>query len=109
MPWRPILPLFALLCTLIAKAPGRVHEGRCTAMVRSHLVRAAISLERLEYRELANRVAWEATDRLFVQDAGMFRSHPGEDRCDAVDAPGFLLLALLYLETEEESVSALGF
>ena len=29
----------------------------------------------------------------------MFRGHTGEERCDAVDGVGFLLLALLYLET----------
>lgn len=29
----------------------------------------------------------------------MFRGHTGEDRCDAVDGVGYLLLALLYLET----------
>ena len=29
----------------------------------------------------------------------MFRSHAGEDRYDAVDGVGYLLLALIYLET----------
>ena len=28
--------------------------------------------------------------------------HPGEDRCDAVDGLGILLLALLYLDTGED-------
>jgi hypothetical protein len=29
----------------------------------------------------------------------MFRSHASEDRYDAVDGVGYLLLALIYLET----------
>jgi len=29
---------------------------------------------------------------------GMFRGHPGEERCDAVDGVGLLLLALLDLD-----------
>ena len=29
----------------------------------------------------------------------MFRSHPGEDRCNAVDGPGILFLGLIYLQT----------
>jgi hypothetical protein len=33
---------------------------------------------------------------------GMFRGHPGEDRYDAVDGVGFLLLALLRLATGRE-------
>lgn len=73
------------------------------------LVRASAVLEREEYQALAGKVAREAVHCLYMQDAGMFRSHPGEDRCDAVDGPGILLLALLYLETGEEPVSAFAF
>jgi len=49
--------------------------------------------------ELARRVADEAVSVLFAHD--MFRGHPGEDRYDAVDGVGFLLLALLQLQTGE--------
>jgi hypothetical protein len=47
------------------------------------------------HRDLANRIAEEAVGVLFAQD--MFRGHPGEDRYDAVDGVGFLLLALMQL------------
>ena len=40
--------------------------------------------------------------------AGMFRSHASEDRYDAVDGVGFLLLALIYLETGKKP-DTLGF
>ncbi len=52
------------------------------------------------YAGLAARVAEEATTVLWAQD--MFRSHPAEDRCDAVDDIGFLLLALMRMESGEE-------
>ncbi len=51
--------------------------------------------------QLAHDIADEAIRVLWVPEHRMFRSHPGEDRCDAVDAPGLLLLALLQLECEE--------
>ena len=35
-------------------------------------------------------------------DDGMFRGHPGEHRYDAVDGVGYLLLALIALETGQE-------
>ncbi len=72
------------------------------------LLRAAEVLECNEYRELAVTVADEAMEQLYVPKMGMFRSHPGEDRCDAVDGPGILLLALLYLDGELPE-SAFGF
>jgi hypothetical protein len=49
------------------------------------------------YRRKAEAMAEEAVARLYV--GGMFRGHAGEDRYDAVDGVGYLLLALLYLET----------
>jgi uncharacterized protein YyaL (SSP411 family) len=73
------------------------------------LVRASRSLNRPEYLELARKIADEAIERLFVVQSGMFRSHPGENRCDAVDGLGILLLALLYLDTGEEPASAFAF
>lgn len=60
--------------------------------------RASKVLDRPQWRELATEIADEAMDQLYVPRMGMFRSHPGEDRCDAVDGPGVLLLALLYLD-----------
>jgi hypothetical protein len=38
----------------------------------------------------------------------MFRTHPGEDRTEAVDGLGVLFLALIYLETGREP-DLLGF
>jgi len=73
------------------------------------LVRASKVIERPKYRTLARQVADEAVDRLYVAEHGMFRSHPGENRCDAVDGPGVLLLGLLYLETGKDVESAFAF
>jgi hypothetical protein len=73
------------------------------------LTRASRSLNRPADRRLAREVADEAVARLFVAESGMFRSHPGEDRCDALDGPGILMLALLYLESGQDVESAFAF
>ena len=70
------------------------------------LVRASEVMKRPAYRKLAEQVASEAMDQLYVPRMGMFRSHPDEDRCDAVDGPGFLLLALMYLEGSDPTTSS---
>jgi len=57
---------------------------------------------------LAERIADDAVRRLWVAEAGMFRSHPGRDSADAVDGLGILFLALIELETGEP-VDAMGF
>lgn len=49
------------------------------------------------YRERASALAADARKILYVNR--MFRGHAGEDRYDAVDGVGFLLLALYSLET----------
>jgi len=72
------------------------HYGRCMHF----LTRAAVVLHDEGLNSLAERVAEEAVGLLFTD--GMFRGHPGEDRYDAVDGVGFLLLALLYLQTGQE-------
>ena len=72
------------------------------------LKRSAQSLNREQYAVFAEKVANEAVDRLFIDESGAFRSHPGEDRCDAVDGLGFLLLSLILLETHELPESAIG-
>ena len=59
------------------------------------LLGAADDLGEPRYRELAHHVADEALTVLRVGD--QLRSHPRENRCDAVDGMGFLLLALLRL------------
>ena len=69
------------------------HYGRCIHF----LCGAAQGLASEEIWDLANRVADEALSVLYAQ--GMFRGHPGEDRYDAVDGVGFLMLGLLYLHT----------
>lgn len=72
------------------------HYGRCIHF----LAGAAILVEKPEYKTLAKSLAQEAVNVLFYK--GMFRGHSGEDRYDAVDGVGFLMLALIYLETGEE-------
>lgn len=49
------------------------------------------------YGRTAEELADHARKTLYVN--GMFRGHAGEDRYDAVDGVGYLLLALMYLET----------
>lgn len=66
------------------------------------LVRAARALEEPAALRLAHEVAADAAATLWVEQAGMFRSHPGDDRADAVDGLGYLFAALAYLETGEE-------
>ena len=70
------------------------------------LVRASEIMKRPAYRKLAQQVAFEAMDQLYVPRMGMFRSHPNEDRCDAADGPGFLLLALMYMEGSDPTVNS---
>lgn len=72
------------------------HYGRCIHFLR----RAAQVLERADYTVLAHRVAREAVETL--HDSGMFRGHPEEHRYDAVDGVGYLLLALIALDTGED-------
>ncbi|MHB0935941.1 MAG: hypothetical protein ACYDCO_12650 [Armatimonadota bacterium] len=61
------------------------------------LLRAADATGDAAYRAQAAALADQAIERLFAH--GMFRTHAGEDRADAVDGIGYLLLALLYLHT----------
>jgi hypothetical protein len=72
--------------------------GRCIHF----LVRAADVLNEPRLRSDAKRLAGEAVGHLYCESARMFRSHPGEDRCDAVDGLGILFLSLIYLETGTE-------
>jgi len=70
------------------------------------LLRAADATGNAAYQAQAAALADQAIDRLFAH--GMFRTHAGEDRTDAVDGIGYLLLALLYLQTGEPA-DYLGF
>jgi hypothetical protein len=63
------------------------------------LLDAATVTGNARYRETASSLAADARKILFVN--GMFRGHAGEDRYDAVDGVGFLLLALYSLDTGE--------
>jgi hypothetical protein len=72
------------------------HYGRCIHF----LCRAAHVFDESSWLSLAEQAAEKAIDLLFVD--GMFRGHPGEDRYDAVDGVGYLMLALLYLDTGQE-------
>jgi len=72
------------------------HYGRCIHF----LLEASEAFGQRGWRSIAERIAEEAMRALWAD--GRFRSHPGEDRCDAVDGLGFLVLALLRLETGRE-------
>jgi len=72
--------------------------GRCLHF----LLRAARSLDDPKLFAEAKQLAAEAVTHLYSKPAGMFRSHPGEDRCDAVDGMGILFLSLISLETGKE-------
>jgi hypothetical protein len=89
--WKTIIE--ASLPARQGKGAYAEHYGRCIHF----LLGGADAFSDPAYAKLARRVANEALATLF--DEGMFRSHPGEHRYDAVDGVGFLLLALLWLET----------
>ncbi len=72
--------------------------GRCIHF----LLRAARILNDSRLFEQARQLASEAARQLYSPPDRMFRSHPGEDRCDAVDGMGILFLSLIYLETGED-------
>ncbi|MGI5816582.1 MAG: hypothetical protein ACOX9R_00620 [Armatimonadota bacterium] len=72
------------------------HYGRAIHL----LCVADEALGRAEWRDLAAALAEEAVQVLWTGE--LFRGHPGEDRYDAVDGVGILMLALLRLETGEE-------
>ncbi len=72
------------------------HYGRAVHF----LCVADAALNRPQWRDLATGLADEAVERLWT--GRMFRGHPGEDRYDAVDGVGVLMLALIRLETGEE-------
>ena len=72
--------------------------GRCIHF----LIRAADVLDDRALFDQAVALSKEAVGRLHVPEAKMFRSHPGEDRCDAVDGMGMLFLSLLQLESGKE-------
>lgn len=65
------------------------HYGRCITFLRA----ASERMGRPEWASLADRVSAEAMGVLWTE--GRFRTHPGEDRCDAVDGFGFLVEALV--------------
>lgn len=70
------------------------HDGRAIHF----LLRAAEVFPRDERpRQLAESLADEAVRTLWAGE--MFRTHPGEGRYDAVDGAGYLLLALMELES----------
>jgi hypothetical protein len=76
--------------------------GRCIHFLR----RAAGVLDQAHLEATAQTLAEEAVAQLYAPSAGMFRSHPGEERCDAVDGIGILFLALIYLQTGHDPDAA---
>lgn len=72
------------------------------------LLSAGRVLSRPEYSAQARRLADQACRTLLAQ--GMFRSHGGEDRYDSVDGTGYLLLALIELQSgKQPDLMGLGF
>lgn len=71
------------------------HYGRCIHFLLG--CAATLSNDQRWYRGLAQQVVDEAVQTLFAH--AMFRGHPGEDRYDSVDGVGFLLLAMLRMQT----------
>lgn len=69
------------------------HYGRAVHF----LCNASEMLDRPAWRDIAASLADEAVELLWAGE--MFRGHPGEDRYDAVDGAGVLMLALIRLET----------
>jgi len=69
------------------------HYGRAVHF----LCNAADHFRESGWRDLARAIAADAVSALWAGE--MFRSHPGEDRYDAVDGVGYLILGLLRLET----------
>ena len=72
--------------------------GRCIHF----LVRSANVLDDPKLFDQAKTLAAESVQHLYSKEALMFRSHPGEERCDAVDGIGILFNALIYLQTGRE-------
>ena len=101
---RWVLVLVSALPARSGRGGYAEHYGRCIHF----LLKAADTCSRPAWRNLAHQIAAEALEML-VRDR-RFRTHPGEDRCDAVDGLGFLFLALIYLETgREPDLMGLGF
>ncbi len=71
------------------------HYGRCIRF----LVLAGRQFGTEAYLSLARRVAAEAIEVLHT--GTMFRTHPGEDRYDAVDGLGLMALGLVELHTHQ--------
>ena len=78
------------------------HYGRAIHF----LAGASTALGDDSLRAQAQALAEEAIGHLYA--GCMFRGHPGEDRYDAVDGVGYLLLALLRLETGSD-LDLMGF
>jgi hypothetical protein len=90
----------------ISPAPKTAKDGRGAyaelfGRAIHFLTGAGQSLGNAEYTALARKLAGESLETLFAH--GMFRSHAGEDRYDAVDGVGYLLLALIYLGTGKKA------
>jgi len=84
-------------------SPSRLHVaayaeqyGRCI----SFLTKAGRKLKDRQLLRLANELADEATNRLF--ENGMFSGFPESHMYESVDGVGYLCLALISLETDED-------
>lgn len=126
--WNPLFPThdypwcFAETCAALAKRTGAEEYRQAVerwvqiaaaelpagGAYAEHYGRCLHFLVSAGATDVARQVTDEATRVLWAD--GMFRTHPGEDRYDAVDGLGWLALALIYLETgREPDLMGLGF
>ncbi len=87
----------------VETSPGRTGRwayaesyGRCIHL----LVRAGLALEDPDILAAASGLAGEAVDRLW--EDGLFQGYPGSHLYESVDGTGYLLLALMLLDTRRE-------
>ena len=87
---------------------NEMHDGYADDYGRAihFLVRGGEILKKPKYLILAQKIANEAMEKLYVPKMGMFRSHLGENRCDSADGPGLLLLALMYIEGDDPTLKS---
>jgi hypothetical protein len=91
------------IAALLASLPPRggrgayaEHYGRALHL----LAEAAETFQEPRWRDQAEKLAQDALAQLWT--GSLFRTHPGEDRYDAVDGAGCLLLGLIRLETGQD-------
>ena len=106
-----VLAICNAICDVIsAQAAKGFAQAESFGRAIHLLERASTAFDIPEFRDSAKELGSLATKKLFDKDNGMFRSRIGSMRCDASDGPGWLFLALLYLDDNDPTAnSALHF